>query len=95
MARVNKFQGSGFLKNSVLLGVAHTGKISIDFLKAAANSDFGITEIMSHPGYTDGLESCRTRLVNERKFELDSLCSEQAVNCFKNAGIKLVHYGQI
>jgi len=50
---------------------------------------------MTHPGFIDGLEKFKTRLVQQRKIELDTLCSEEARQYLSNAGIKLVHYGQI
>jgi predicted glycoside hydrolase/deacetylase ChbG (UPF0249 family) len=54
-----------------------------------------LAEIMTHPGFVDGLDPNKTRLVQQRKGELDALCSEKTRQYFTDAGIKLVHYGQL
>ena len=96
MTRINRFQNSDFRRTDTLFGISHTGKIDVDFFEAVAlyNRE-PIAEIMTHPGYLDGLDPTRTRLFRQRKVELDALCGEKTKQCFKNAGIKLVHYGQI
>jgi len=96
MAKINRKQNPTFFKTQAVLGIAHTGKINIDFLKAAALQDFAKTvEIITHPGFIDGLDKIETRLIHERKMELDVLCEKQTKQYFKDAGIKLVHYGQL
>jgi len=96
MAKVNRWQNSDFFRTDLLFGVAHTGKINANFLKAVALYDSAATaELMTHPGYTDGLDADRTRLVKERQVELEALCSEKTKQQFRNAGIELVHYGQL
>jgi len=96
MARINRLQNSDFLKNDVFLGVAHTGKIDVSFFRTVAlYNSAAVTEIMTHPGFTEGLENVRTRLVRQRRVELDALCSEKTRQYIRDAGIKLVHYGQI
>jgi len=96
MAKINRLQGKGFLKTQALLGVAHTGKADISFFKAVTLYNSAATaEVMTHPGFANGLEPARTRLLNQRKVELDALCSERTKQYFKDAGIKLVHYGQL
>ncbi len=96
MARINRLQNSSFFKTDMLFGVAHTGRIDTVFFRAAASYNRApVAEIMTHPGFTDGLEKFRTRLVQQRKIELDTLCSEKARQYLANAGIKLVHYGQL
>ena len=52
-------------------------------------------ELMTHPGYTYDLDATRTRLVKQREVELEALCSEKTKKFFKDAGIKLIHYGQL
>jgi len=96
MARINRLQNHSFFKTDMLLGVAHTGRIDTDFFRATASyNTMPVAEIMTHPGFIDGLEKFKTRLVQQRKIELDTLCSEEARQYLSNAGIKLVHYGQI
>jgi predicted glycoside hydrolase/deacetylase ChbG (UPF0249 family) len=50
---------------------------------------------MTHPGFKEGLDATRTRLVEQREMELRALCSEQTKSSVKEAGIQLVHYGQL
>lgn len=97
MARINRLQNPSFFKTDMLLGVAYTGRIDTDFFKAVAlyNNRVPVAEIMTHPGFTDGLEKFRTRLVQQRKIEFDALCSKKSRQYLINAGIKLVHYGQL
>jgi predicted glycoside hydrolase/deacetylase ChbG (UPF0249 family) len=94
MAKINRIQNSSFLKTDVLLGVAHTGKIDVNFFKAVAlYNSAAIAEIMTHPGLDNGLEHRQSRM--QRKVEFQALCSEKTKQYFKDAGIKLVHYGKL
>jgi hopanoid biosynthesis associated protein HpnK len=96
MAKINRRQNPAFFKTQAVLGIAHTGKIDIDFLKVAIiHSRVGTTEIITHPGFIDGLDQGKTRLVQQRKMELDALCDKGIKQYFKDAAVKLVHYGQI
>jgi len=96
MAKINRMQNKDFLKNDALLGIAHTGKIDVNFFKAVTLYNSTATvEVMTHPGFIDGLDADKTRLLHQRKVELDALCSEKTRQYFKDAGIKLVHYGQL
>lgn len=97
MAKMNRRSNPTLLKSDALLGVAHTGRIDRNFFKAAAKyGDFGpAIEIMTHPGYAQGLDPAETRLLMERQVELKALCSQETKNSLEQAGVKLVHYGQI
>ena len=96
MAQINRLQNREFLKTDAILGIAHTGKIDVNFLKAVTLYNQAATaEVMTHPGYAEGLNANKTRLLHQRKVELDALCSERTKEYFKEAGIKLVHYGQL
>ena len=96
MAKINRMQDPGLLKIDALLGVAHTGKINADFFKAVAFYNTAATvEVMTHPGYADGLDPAKTRLIRQRKVELEALCSEKTKQHFKDAKVKLVHYGNL
>jgi len=96
MARINRWQNRSFLKTKAVLGIAHTGRIDTEFLKAAILHNLtGPVEIITHPGFTNGLDRTKTRLLHQRKTELDALCDRNIKQYFNEAGIQLVHYGQI
>jgi hopanoid biosynthesis associated protein HpnK len=96
MAKINWRQNPTFFKTQAVLGIAHTGGINIDFLEAAIiNNRAETVEIITHPGFIDGLDPTKTRLVQQRKVELDALCDRKIKEYFKEAAVKLVHYGQI
>ncbi|MBM4103652.1 MAG: ChbG/HpnK family deacetylase [Planctomycetes bacterium] len=96
MARINRYQNAAYFKTSDFIGIAHTGRISVAFLEAFSRyHSSSATEIMTHPGFREGLERVQTRLVEQREYELNALCSEQSKSSFRQAGIQLVHYGQL
>ena len=96
MARINRRQNSEFFVNNVFLGIAHTGRIDHNFFRAVTLNPLGpVVEVMTHPGYLEGLDRAKTRLVDQRKFEAETLCAERTRRYFETAGVKLVHYGQI
>jgi len=96
MAKINRMQKSSLFKTQALLGVAHTGKIDTTFFRAVAlYNSADIAEVMTHPGFIDGLDRHKTRLIQQRQLELETLCSEKTKQYIKDAGIKLVHYGQL
>jgi predicted glycoside hydrolase/deacetylase ChbG (UPF0249 family) len=96
MAKINRMQNSSFLKTNAFFGIAHTGRIDVNFLRIVVlYGSVPLAEIMTHPGFVDGLDPNKTRLVQQRKAELDALCSEKTRQYFTDAGIKLVHYGQL
>ena len=91
---MNRCQDKSFIKNDSFYGVAHTGKADDDFwLAVCASAKNETAEVMTHPGYTDGLDPQKTRLIEQRLVELESLCSESTKDAVKNAGIELIHYG--
>jgi len=95
MAKINRIQNPAYLKTDCLLGVAHLGKIDVNFFKAVALYNSAATaEVMTHPGFDDGLENRKSGL-HQRKGEFEALCSERTKQYLKNAGIKLVHYGEL
>jgi len=96
MAKVNRIQNTDFLKNDALLGIAHMGRIDANFFRAVALYNTApTTEVMTHPGLVDGTDQQKRALLSQRKAELDVLCSEKTRRYFTDAGIKLVHYGQL
>jgi len=96
ISKINGWQNSSFFKTDCLLGVNHVGKINTVFLRAVSlYNNNQIVEVMTHPGYTYDLDASKTRLVNQRKLELEALCSEKTKQSFKEAGVKLINYGQL
>jgi len=96
MAKINRIQNPDFLRTDALLGVAHTGKIDVNFFKAVTlYNTAATTEVMTHPGFANGLNPNETRLMHQRKVELQALCSEITKQYFRDAGIKFVHYGNL
>lgn len=96
MAKINRRQNSEFIKNDFFIGLAHTGKIELDYYKMVAGSGFaGVTELMTHPAFKDGLDPAKTRLLQQRKLELDALCSDETKKVITEAGIVLTHYGKL
>ncbi len=96
IALVNRRQNAKFIKTDSFLGLAHTLKADNDFWQTAAkNMPCGTVEIMVHPAYPEGLDPARARFIEQRKVELDALCSEETKKMMADAGVKLVHYGQL
>jgi hopanoid biosynthesis associated protein HpnK len=96
MAKINRRQNNKFIKNDMFLGVAHTGKIDADFWQQVTKKHFrGVVEVMTHPGFVDGLGRVRTRLVEQRQVELEALCSEETKKNLTDANIELTHYGKL
>ena len=94
MARVNRWQNNTFIKNEAFYGIAHTGKADDEFWRAVCkNAETEVAEVMMHPGYRQGLDPARTRLIDERVVELEALCSESTKKAIADAGIELIHYG--
>ncbi|MGA2915192.1 MAG: ChbG/HpnK family deacetylase [Sedimentisphaerales bacterium] len=85
---------SRFIKNDIFFGVAHTGRIDDKFWSELCKTQFiGTAEVMTHPGYPEGLT--KTRLVEQRKVELKWLCDPSTKQLLAEAGLKPVHYGNI
>jgi hopanoid biosynthesis associated protein HpnK len=96
LAKINRLQNRDFLKTDGILGIAHVGRIDVNFFRAVAlYHSASLTEIMTHPGFADALDPEHARLLNQRKGELDALCSEKTRRYFHDAGIELAHYGQL
>ncbi|MHC4658216.1 MAG: carbohydrate deacetylase, partial [Planctomycetota bacterium] len=67
-AKINRIQNRDFLKTSALLGIAHTGRIDVNFFRAVTLYNSAATaEVVTHPGFLDGLDPGKTRLLNQRK----------------------------
>jgi hopanoid biosynthesis associated protein HpnK len=95
-AKINRIQNSDFIKTDALLGIAHMGRIDANFFKAVTLYNSAATsEVMTHPSLADGAGIGQNKLLHQRKVELEALCSKRTKQYFKDAGIKLVHYGKL
>ncbi len=94
LGRINRFQNEDFLKSGAFLGIAHTGRIDVNFFKAAALYNYAaVTEVMAHPAVNSERFDSQTGL--QREAELKGLCDERAKRQFSDSQIKLVHYGRL
>ena len=96
MAKINRRRNDRFIKNDIFLGTTHTGKVDIDFWRQVAKNPFdGLLEVMTHPGFAEGLDQAKTRLVEQRQVELEALCSGEVRKFLADANIELTHYGKL
>ena len=96
MARINRCQDKSLIRNDSFYGIAHTGKADDDFWQAVcAGAKAEVAEVMTHPGYSDGLDPAKTRLIEERQVELEAICSEKTKLAVAEANIELIHYGDL
>jgi len=96
MARANRLQNSDFIRTEAILGIAHTGKIDVNFFRAVTLfSSASVVELMTHPGYAEDLDPATTRLLGQRQVELEALCSDRTGKYLEEAQMELVHYGQL
>ena len=93
-AKINRFQNRDFIKSDSFAGIAHSGRIDVNFFKAVSLYSRGnIVEVMTHPATgSDGLEE---QTDNVRLTELKALCDERVPRYFSEAKIKLTHYGRL
>lgn len=96
LSRINHIQNTNYIRNNTLLGIAHTGVIDFAFFQAACRyNTTSPVEIMTHPGFCEGLDRTKTRLVEQRENELETLCDSRVKDLFNNEDIELKHYGTI
>ncbi|MHC4563680.1 MAG: carbohydrate deacetylase [Planctomycetota bacterium] len=75
-------------------GIAHTGRITSQWLMLAAErAPAGVLEIMTHPGEADDMPTGQSRLGRARRAELTALCDPAVRGAFRQAGVELIHYG--
>ncbi len=73
-----------------LIGIIQTGYWTDDyFLNIVKILKPGVTEIMMHPGYTQGLENETTRLIDSRLAELKVLTDPQVKELFQQCHRKI------
>ena len=83
-----------FIATDIFFGLVHTGRINDNFWAELSQTQFaGIAEVMTHPGYTEGLG--KTRLFEQRLTELKWLCAASTKKAIADAGIELVNYRDI
>jgi hopanoid biosynthesis associated protein HpnK len=83
-----------FIKTDIFFGVAHTGRIDDTFWAELSQTQFaGIAEVMTHPGYAEGLG--QTRLVEQRLTELKWLCAASTKKAIADGGIELINYRDV
>jgi hopanoid biosynthesis associated protein HpnK len=96
MARINRMQNPDLLKTDALLGLAHEGKIDVNFFRAVAlYTPVATAEVMTHPALPDAAEQGDSEAVRRKKAEVAALCSDRTKEYFKDSRIKLVHYGKL
>lgn len=93
-ASINRFQNLDFLKSRALFGISHMDRIGVNFFKAVALYSYApVMEVMTHPAVNS--EGYEGEVGQQREAELKALCDERTKEYFSDAGIKLVHYGQL
>jgi len=96
MARFNRLYDSEMLKTDLTLGLTHVGRIDANFFKAVSiYTTAGIAEVMTHPATEDDPAEAGKLLKLNRKTEFEALCDERTKKCLHEAGIELIHYGQL
>jgi predicted glycoside hydrolase/deacetylase ChbG (UPF0249 family) len=96
MARINRMQNSDFLKTDALLGVAHEGKIDVNFFRAVAlYTPVATAEVMTHLALPDASEQGDPKALHQQQAEVAALCSDRTKKYFNDSQIKLVHYGKL
>ncbi len=96
MAGINRLQNSALLKNDALLGIAHRGKVDVNFFKSVSLYNTAATaEVMTHPAVDDSSQINHVRTLHHRRIELDALCSKKTKEYLNDAAIELVHYGSL
>ncbi len=90
LAKINRIQNADLLKTDAILGIAHAGKINVNFFRAAAlYCPVKTAEVMTHPCLPD------TNVPNQQNAELEALCSERTKQFFADAKVNLLHFGEI
>jgi hopanoid biosynthesis associated protein HpnK len=96
LTRINRLQNPAYIRNQALFGIAHTGAIDFSFLEAVCRyNTTSPVEIMTHPGFCESLDRAKTRLIEQRESELESLCDSRVKDLFRQENIELTHYGSI
>ncbi len=77
-------------------GLQYTGRFSQEvWQRLLANLPPGVGEVMVHPGYSEGLDAAATRLVAERKLELDALLAPNLKDELKRLGVERTTFAEL
>jgi hopanoid biosynthesis associated protein HpnK len=96
MAILNRLYDSELLRTEVTYGLSHIGRIDTNFFKAVSLYTSARTaELMTHPATEDDLADLGRLFKMNRKAEFEALCDDRTKRYLQEAGIELVHYGQI
>lgn len=86
----------GVLTTDHFFGVAQTGFWSKKWLRRLIETlPDGSSELMSHPGYADDLQTVATRLRESRTVELQLLIDQEVKQLIESRGITLINYSQL
>jgi hopanoid biosynthesis associated protein HpnK len=96
MAVLNRFYDSKLIRTEVTYGLTHIGRIDTNFFKAVSLYTSARTaELMTHPATEEDLADSGRLFKMNRKAEFEALCDDRTKKYLHEAGIELVHYGQI
>ena len=96
LAMINRLQNAELLKTNAMLGIAHMGRIDVNFFKAVTlYNQVEPAEIVTHPGFPEEIEPGITSMLLQRKDDLDALCSERTKQYFQQARTELIHFGHL
>jgi len=96
LAKINRIQNANFLKTDALLGIAHSGKINVNFFRAVAlYCPVKTAEVMTHPILADTNVPDEAGHLHQQNAELEALCSERTKQYFIDAKINPLHFGQL
>ncbi len=96
MAGFNRLYDSELFKTGMTYGLTHIGRIDTNFFKAVSlYTTAQIAELMTHPATSDDSADSGKLFKLNRKAEFEALCDERTKKYLHDAGIELIHYGQL
>jgi hopanoid biosynthesis associated protein HpnK len=96
IAVFNRLYDSELLRTEVTYGLTHIGSIDTNFFKALCLYTSARTaELLTHPATEDDLADSGRLFKMNRKAEFETLCDDRTKKYLHEAGIELIHYGQL
>ncbi len=96
MSALNRFYDGELFRTEATYGLTHVGRIDTNFFKAVSLYTAARTaELMTHPATEDDLADSGRLFKMNRKAEFEALCDDRTKKYLHDAGIELIHYGQI
>lgn len=96
MAGFNRLYDTELFRTDLTYGLTHVGRIEVNFFKAVSLYTTAQTsEVMTHPATADDPAESGKLLKLNRKTEFEGLCDERTKKYFQDAGIELIHYGEL